>query len=159
MKSTLALALILVSSSAFAMSEKDISCYSAQNPGAIMVEPLDGNPEMSIGVEADMRVATQVYSKQEDGHNSELRTANLKVRTNLEWKVDVGAFLNDAFKANAPTYSVECDGGSMTLKELADGTLLLNSDYIAGEMTRLDEGCSSAKLQFKDLVMKKSVCK
>ena len=153
MKAILAIALVLASSTSFA-AIKEQTCYKAANPGEIKAEKDDG--KISVGKRATLKLATETDQYSSSGI---ARTGKLRVVTTDESRIMVWGNINSGMKTKLPTYQVDCDGGSMTVKKVDATTLILNSEYIAGEVQNGEEGCSNARLKFEDLVMKKTECK
>jgi hypothetical protein len=154
MKVFAALLLVLASSTTFA-AVKEQACYKAANPSEIKAENIDTGAK-SVGKRAMLKLSTETDQYSSTG---QAKLGKLRVVTTDESRIMVWSLINPGLKTKVPTYSVECDGGSMTVKKIDSETLLLNSDYIAGEVTNAAEGCNNARLEFKDLVVKKTECK
>ncbi len=150
-----ALLTILLASSASFGATTELNCYKAANAKEIKAENIDTGAK-SIGKRATLRLSTETDEYSSEGFN---KIAKLRVVTTDESRIMVWANLSKLESQKLPTYRVDCDGGAMSVKKIDNETLLLNSDYIAGEVTNAEEGCSNARLEFKDLMMKKTACK
>lgn len=173
MKALIALSLTLVSVSAFATDALGETtntvtaqaCYKAVNPEVISVEVFPQEHEETIkstGKRATLALSTLETQMSESGVRPEKYTSKigfLRAVTDNETRVKVWSNMNEGLKTKLPTYSVDCDGGSMTVEKAKNGALVLNSNYIAGEAKTMDEGCASASLTFKNLVVKPISCK
>ncbi|WP_413293706.1 hypothetical protein ACLSU7_01250 [Bdellovibrio sp. HCB185ZH] len=133
--------LILASSISFAKEK----CYQALNPQNITITS-DATPEQkekAHTANASMDVI--------DG------TPQITVKAQSKtYTFNTSAF--NAEKSKPSEYIVDCDGGRVNAKVIG-GILILNSKYMAGEITHGNEGCSEGSIAIKDLALEETACK
>ena len=127
-----------------AQANSGLTCFTAVNPAAIQAQQEDQDV-IHTGKSAELLI-------------SGASTGQMKILTDLNAEINILAFLNPAIESELPAFSVECDGGFMTVQQDRSDLVIANSNLIRGQIISDFEGCNNAKVQFKDLVFKQVTC-
>lgn len=125
-----------------------VSCFKASNPQSITIKTESGKSEKA-------QAAQLVYQdeKSVDGEGVET-PPHLRLRAQSKTlKFSTVAYQFDGSK----DFLVECDGGKTSLIKKSS-SLLLTSDYLAGEVNSADEGCSTGEVAYRNLTMTPAPC-
>ena len=148
--------ILLLATSSFATLSK--ACYTATNPHVIRAASEDGKQTWSAK-SANVILET---AKDQYASSGEHTDARMVVRTQNGPKIEIWSFMDPQLRTTLPTYSVECDGGRMTVVKMKNGTVIANSDRIRGDYKTAQgegEGCNNANVSFKNLSFKQITCK
>jgi hypothetical protein len=143
MKKTTFVATVMIMASSVSFAKT--TCYQALNPQNITIKS-DLHPEQT-----EKALSADVTLQNVDG------TPQLSM--NVQSKSYVFKTFAFAVDKKSPTeYVVDCDGGRTDAK-LVGGILVMNSNYLAGEITQANEGCSEGSVVIKNLALEEAVCK
>ncbi|QDK37849.1 hypothetical protein [Bdellovibrio sp. NC01] len=146
-KSTCAFLIAFAGSSTLASTV----CYKALNPQNISIKPENRKVERASA-------ARIVYQNVKSVDPSGVTIfPSLAIRAQSKsYKFKTTAYQFD--ETHPDDFSVECDGGKTTMKKVG-GILVLNSEYLAGEIKTPDEGCATGSVSFKNLAVEETSCR
>ncbi len=153
-KTVLISVISLVTTTSFATLSK--ACYTATNPQVIRASSEEGKDKWKVK-SANVVLET---AKDQYATSGEHTDARMALRTVGGPVIEIWSIMDPQLRTTLPTYSVECDGGRMTVVKMKNGTVIANSERIRGEYkTAEGEGCNNANVSFKNLAFKQVTCK
>ncbi|WP_373999409.1 hypothetical protein [Bdellovibrio bacteriovorus] len=143
MKSLFAFVLLFTS-----ISYGKVSCFKALNPQSITIKTESGKSEKA-------QAAQLIY---QDEKSVDAEGVETPPHLHLRAQSKTLKFSTVAYQFDkGGDFLVECDGGKTSLIKKSS-SLILTSDYLAGEVNSADEGCSTGEVAYRNLTMTPAPC-